>query len=347
MKCSVLRKKIACTLSVLILGVNSKAEDTKQNSLFQNENNKLDENKINSKFNSNSSSDSDSDSDSKLDKIKQEIIHNINKKNINDKNISELKIDTYIPEIPKKETEKNLASRIINFSINFDITMGIIFGIKSVINILCQRLRHGKHIKYSQDYKQMLRYLHEFENFDPSELKFKKISLRFSKDKKAALYIINSEDYENKEIKIENAPENIIIFCNGDKNINISKLNKEIKRLFIISKNCVQICNAPKIEFFYAGVSSLIIPKNNKNCENNENSQLKEAILNIQNLIIGIGEENEEYSNIIDSNELVKLLETRGLLGGKKPDNIKYKTIRASCSNNGFGKNNWFTIYKE
>ena len=345
MKYSVLRKKTACILSVLILGINSKAEDKKNNFLFQNKNNNLDKNKINS--DSNSSSSSNYNYNSKFDEIKQEIINNINKRDIYNKNISELKIDTYIPEIPKKETEKSLAAHIVNFSINFAVLWGIISGIKSVINILWQRLRHGKHIIYSQDYKQMLRYLHEFENFNPTELKFKNISLKFSKDKKALLYIINSDDYENKEIKIENSPENIIIFCNGDKNINISKLNQEVKRLCIISKNCVQICNAPKIEFFYAGVSNLIIPKNNKNCENNENSQLKEAILNIQNLIIEKENENEEHSHIIDSDELVKLLETRGFLGGKKPDNIEYKIIKASCSNNGFGKNNWFTIYKE
>jgi hypothetical protein len=173
---------------------------------------------------------------------------------------------------------------------------------------------------------------------------------RKSQDNKAKMYFINNYD-KAAELKIENeikkdnenVVENIIIFGKGDKDITIKNLGPKIKKLCVVSSGCVKICKAAQVEFFYAKCSNLIISKEIFE-NNNANSELKEAILNIRNLSI---EESQGNFSVIAYKELVELIKNNGLLGGKKPNNIEYKTMKGLISSNGFGEKNWFTVYSK
>ena len=164
------------------------------------------------------------------------------------------------------------------------------------------------------------------------------------------MYFVNNYDKDAKlkienEIKKdnENVVENIIIFGKGDKDITIESLGSNIKKLCVVSSGCVKICKAAQVEFFYAKCSNLIISKEIFE-DNNANSELKEAILNIRNLSI---EESQGNFSVVAYDKLVRLIEKNGLLGGARPKNIEYKTMKGLISSNGFGEKNWFTIYSK
>lgn len=379
MKCSNLKKKAACMLSVLSLCVNSSnssAEDTKNSVLIpvQSSNNNVSdanntkntvekiigntssENSNNNASNANNiknkveeTVENTSSENSEIDKLKQEIKNNAHKKKIYKKNISGLKIDNYTPEsaqAPKKELKKTPMSQMINFIVGLGFIGGLAWAAKSLVSIIWQRLARGVHLKNSKEHKEMLRYVSELSSFGLAAVS--KIAVRISKDKKAALCIINSNDYENQDIKISDLGEqveNLIIFCQGSKSVNITELSNKIKKLSVVSGGCIKICKVPKVEFFYAKCSGLIVDEKN---EIAEESQLKEAILNIQSFVIATEEENK-ISSIKTSEELFDLIKNKNkvFLGGNKPSNAQYKAIKGLISNHGFGKDNWFTIYRE
>jgi len=352
MKYSNLKKKVACMLSILSLGINSSnsnAEDT-ENSVsipVQDSDNNSDAN--NRKSTAEKIVKNTSPENSEIDKLKQEIENNAYKKKIDKKNISGLKIDNYTPETaqaPKKELKKTPMSQMISFIVGLGVIGGLGWAAKSIISLIWQRLARGIHLKNSKEHKEMLKYVSELSSFSFSAVR--KMAMRISEDKKAALYIINSNDYENQDIKIGNpgeSVENLIIFCQGSKSVNIAELSNNIKKLSVVSGGCIKICKVPKVEFFYAKCSNLIVDEKD---ETNEESQLKEAVLNIQNFSIETGEENK-ISSIKTSEELLDLIKNKNkvFLGGNKPNNAQYKTIKGLISNHGFGKDNWFTIYKE
>ena len=327
MKYSNLRKKTACVLSVFSLGMNSKAEKIEKPLVNQPDGNyQIEEKKLN-----------------------EEISKNIEKKNNYKNDIAKLKIDTYIPHVSQKEKKQSMKSTIINLLVGLAVIGGAWWGLESLVSMLWQRIARGVHIKNSAEHKEMLKYLSELVKFTPSHVMG--TTTRKSQDNKAKIYFVNNYDKDfdlpkiDNEVKKdnENVFENVIIFGRGDKNITIQGLGTNIKKLCIISGGCVKICKAPNIEFFYAQCSNLVINKEDIISDGND-SKLKEAILNIRNLSVGEGENN---FSVIAYNELLKLIKSNGLLGGKKLENTEYKTMKGLISSNGFGKDNWFTIYSK
>lgn len=364
-----LRKKTACILSVFSLGMNSKAEKIEKPLLNQSDKNfqteeakKLIEGKniapivkdlaepepmveyggpdfFDKVFKT-----------GKEKKLEEEISKNIEKKNNYKKDISKLKIDTYIPHVPQKEKKQSMKSMLVNLLVGFAFIAGVGWGLESLVSMLWQRIARGVHIKNSAEHKEMLKYLSELDKFTPSHVMADGITTRQSQDGKAKMYFVNNYDKDAK-LKIEdgvkkdneNVVENIIIFGKGDKDITIESLGSNTKKLCVVSSGCVKIFKAPQVEFFYAKCSNLVI--NKQDIESTDvDSKLKEAILNIRNLSI---EEDKKNFSVIAYKELVELIKNNGLLGGKKPDNIEYKTMKGLISSNGFGEKNWFTVYSK
>ena len=367
MKYSNLRKKTACILSVLSLGIDSKAEKIEKPLLNQSDKNfqteeakKLIEGKniapivkdlaepepmveyggpdfFDKVFKT-----------GKEKKLEEEISKSIEKKNNYKKDISKLKIDTYIPNVPQKEKKQSMKSMLVNLLVGLGVIVGVGWGVESLVSMLWQRIARGVHIKNSAEHKEMLKYLSELVKFTPSHVMG--TTTRKSQDNKAKMYFVNNYDKDAKlkienEIKKdnENVVENIIIFGKGDKDITIESLGSNIKKLCVVSSGCVKICKAAQVEFFYAKCSNLIISKEIFE-DNNANSELKEAILNIRNLSI---EESQGNFSVVAYDKLVRLIEKNGLLGGARPKNIEYKTMKGLISSNGFGEKNWFTIYSK
>ena len=328
MKYSNLRKKTACVLSVFSLGMNSKAEKIEKPLVNQPDGNyQIEEKKLN-----------------------EEISKNIEKKNNYKNDIAKLKIDTYIPHVSQKEKKQSMKSTIINLLVGLAVIGGAWWGLESLVSMLWQRIACGVHVKNSAEHKEILKYLSELDKFTPSHVMAEGTTTRTSQDNKAKMYFINNYDKAAKlkienEIKKdnENVVENIIIFGKGDKDITIESLGSNIKKLCVISSGCVKICKAAQVEFFYAKCSNLVI--NKQEIEGTDvDSKLKEAILNIRNLSIEI---NKENFSVIAYKELVGLIKNNGLLGGARPKNIEYKTMKGLISSNGFGEKNWFTIYSK
>ena len=365
MKYPNLRKKTACVLSVFSLGINSKAEKIEKPLVNQSDENyqieeakKLIEEKNVAPVIKNLAvpelklavAYGGPDFFDKIfktekeKKLEEEISKNIEKKNKYKKDISKLKIDTYIPHVPKKEKKQSMKSMLINLLVGLTVIAGVGWGLESLVSMLWQRIARGVHVKNSVEHKEILNYLSELGKFIPSHVMVEGTTTRKSQDNKAKMYFVNNYD-KDAELKIENEDEvrDIIIFGKGDKSITIQDLDTNIKKLYIIAGGCVKICKAPQVKFFCAQCSNLII--NKSNIENIVGvSELKEAILNIRNLSI---EESGNKFSVIAYDELINLMEKNGLLGGKKPDNIEYKTMRGLISNNGFGEKNWFTVYSE
>lgn len=368
MKYSNLRKKTACILSVLSLGIDSKAEKIEKPLLNQSDKNfqteeakKLIEGKniapivkdlakpepmveyggpdfFDKVFKT-----------GKEKKLEEEISKSIEKKNNYKKDISKLKIDTYIPNVPQKEKKQSMKSMILRLLVGFAFIAGVGWGLESLVSMLWQRIARGVHIKNSAEHKEMLKYLSELVKFTPSHVMG--TTTRKSQDNKAKIYFVNNYDKDfdlpkiDNEVKKdnENVFENVIIFGRGDKNITIQGLGTNIKKLCIISGGCVKICKAAQVEFFYAKCSNLVINKQDIK-GTDVDSKIKEAILNIRNLSI---ENNKGNFSIIAYKELVELIKNNGLLGGARPKNIEYKTMKGLISSNGFGEKNWFTIYSK
>ncbi len=364
-----LRKKTACILSVFSLGMNSKAEKIEKSLSSQSDKNfqteeakKLIEGKniapivkdlaepepmveyggpdfFDKVFKT-----------GKEKKLEEEISKNMEKKNNYKKDISKLKIDTYIPNVPQKEKKQSMKSMLVNLLVGLGVIVGVGWGVESLVSMLWQRIARGVHVKNSAEHKEILKYLSELDKFTPSHVMADGITTRQSQDGKAKMYFINNYD-KAAELKIENeikkdnenVVENIIIFGKGDKDITIESLGSNIKKLCVVSSGCVKICKAAQVEFFYAKCSNLVIDKQDI-VSTDVDSKLKEAILNIRNISI---EEDKKNFSVIAYEELVELIKNNGLLGGKKPDNIEYKTMKGLISSNGFGEKNWFTVYSK
>jgi len=364
MRYSNLRKKTACVLSVFSLGINSKAEKIEKPLLNQSDKNlqiekakKLKEGKNivpvleNVAYEGPGSFNFDKIFQAEEEKkTKEEIIKNIEQKNKYKKDISKLKIDTYIPNVPQKEKKQSMKSMLVNLLVGLAVIAGAAWGLESLVSMLWQRIARGVHVKNSAEHKEMLKYLSELDKFTPSHVMAEGTTTRTSQDNKAKMYFINNYDKAAKlkienEIKKdnENVVENIIIFGKGDKDITIESLGPNTKKLCVVSSGCVKICKAAQVEFFYAKCSNLVIKK--QDIESTDvDSKLKEAILNIRNLSI---EESQGNFSVVAYEELVELIKNNGLLGGKKPDNIEYKTMKGLISSNGFGEKNWFTVYSK
>ena len=196
MKYSSLKKKAACVLSILSLGVNSSnsssnAEDTKNSVSIPVQNS--DNNAINANNTKNTVEkiiENTSTENSEIDKLKQEIKNNARKKKIYKKNISGLKIDNYTPEsaqTPKKGLNKAPMSQMINFIVGLGVIGGLGWAAKSLISVIWQRLARGVHLKNSKEHKEILKYVSELSSFSFSMVR--KMTMRISEDKKAALCI--------------------------------------------------------------------------------------------------------------------------------------------------------------
>ena len=364
-----LRKKTACILSVFSLGMNSKAEKIEKSLSSQSDKNlQIEEakNLIEGKNIAPVAKDLAEPAPTveyggpdffdkvfktgKEKKLEEEISKSIEKKNNYKKDISKLKIDTYIPHVPQKEKKQSMKSMLVNLLVGFAFIAGVGWGLESLVSMLWQRIARGVHIKNSAEHKEMLKYLSELDKFTPSHVMADGITTRQSQDGKAKMYFVNNYDKDAK-LKIEdgvkkdneNVVENIIIFGKGDKDITIESLGSNTKKLCVVSSGCVKIFKAPQVEFFYAKCSNLVI--NKQDIESTDvDSKLKEAILNIRNISI---EEDKKKFSVIAYKELVELIKNNGLLGGKKPDNIEYKTMKGLISSNGFGEKNWFTVYSK
>lgn len=324
MKYSNLRKNAACILSVFSLGTNSKSEGMKNSSIPSGKIHRINEEKLN-----------------------EEINKNIENKNRYKENFAKLKIDTYIPNISQQANgKKQITKSIISLLIGLGIIAGLGWGIKSLVSVLWQRIVRGVHVKYSTDHKEMIRYLNELDNFTPFHVMVNGVTTKSSKDSKARMYYVNNYDNQAKvSVKATSNDETVaIIFGKGDKDITVEKISEGIKKLCIIAGGCVKICNAHNVEFCYTKCSNLIISKNNIN-NSGDASQLKEAILNVRNLSF----ENEDNKfNVVGSDDLLNLINSQKIsfLGGST-GGTNYKTIKGLISSNGFGENNWFTVYRE
>ncbi len=323
MKYSNLRKNAACILSVFSLGTNSKLEGMKNSSIPSGKIHRINEEKLN-----------------------EEINKNIENKNRYKENFAKLKIDTYIPNISQQANgKKQITKSIISLLIGLGIIAGLGWGIKSLVSVLWQRIVRGVHMKYSTYHKEMIRYLNELGNFTPFHVMGDGVTTKSSKDSKARMYYVNNYDNQAK-VSVEamsNGETVAIIFGKGDKDITVEKISEGIKKLCIIAGGCVKICNAHNVEFFYTKCSNLIISKENIN--DSTTSCLKEAILNIRNLSF----ENEDNKfNVVGSDNLLDLINSKKIsfLGGST-SGANYKTIKGLISSNGFGENNWFTVYRE
>ena len=358
-----LRKKTACILSVFSLGMNSKAEKIEKSLSSQSDKNlQIEEakNLIEEKNIAPVAKDlaepaptveyggpdffDKSFKTEKEKKLEEEISKNIEKKNNYKNDIVKLKIDTYIPHVSQKEKKQSMKSTIINLLVGLAVIGGAWWGLESLVSMLWQRIARGVHVKNSAEHKEILKYLSELDKFTPSHVMVVGITTRKSQDNKAKMYFVNNYD-KDAELKVDNEDvvENIIIFGKGDKDITIESLSSNIKKLCVVSSGCVKICEAAQVEFFYAKCSNLVIDKQDI-VSTDVDSKLKEAILNIRNISI---EEDKKNFSVIAYKELVELIKNNGLLGGKKPDNIEYKTMKGLISSNGFGEKNWFTVYSK
>lgn len=314
---------------------------------------------------------------SEVEEFKREFIENIKQNESYQKNISKLKVDTFIPErsAENQNGSKSIGKQLLVGFVVLLLVGSLVSKILRKIFAVWESFAHGKHIWYSDDLKFMLGYVKEFAYY--YGIKMEETSYKISNDKKTVFFNVGKFSEGEHEFSLSdkinscdlgaknnNSEVNVIVFCGREQHIELTNINNNIKRLFIISSGSVKINKAQGLEFLYANCQNLSIPDESKNWESN----LKEVILNIESLTVSKqvkednnskdinnnkGNNNKDINNldqIMDSAELKDRFKNNkcGLLGQNKNTNknkeFEYKIKQGFLSDGGFGIRNWLTI---